>query len=74
MQKYISFICEYNDENKVENIHISPRKSSAVLGHLQQLVKCACPRVRGGSSLQVCQCIYEIHHIKHARQFELALN
>ena len=59
--KYISFICEYNDENKVENIHISPRKSSVVFRHLQQLVKCACPRVQPGSSLQVCQCICEIH-------------
>ena len=53
---------------------MSPWKSLVVFGHLQQLVKCACPRVRGGLSLQVCQCIYEIHHIKHARQFELALN
>ena len=26
--------CEYNDENKVENFRVSPRKSSAVLGHL----------------------------------------
>ena len=26
--------CEYNDENKVENFRFSPRKSSAVVGHL----------------------------------------
>ena len=32
--KNMSFIGKYNDENKVENFRVSPRKSSAVVGHL----------------------------------------